>query len=134
MEQKKLIIRNPITKIGSLLAAYLFLVLSIIVTVATLLSNTINSYPNSGSTLNAYTAGITVLSCGVLYLAARFFRGTNEPDAPRPWWRTTSSKAWGILISALYSASAIAPILACGTLSTLFFYSAQHSLSPEPTV
>ncbi|MFB8187875.1 hypothetical protein ACFC14_01040 [Microbacterium sp. NPDC055988] len=35
-------------------------------------------------------------------VAARTFRGREESDAPRPWWKMTSTRAGGIVLSALF--------------------------------
>ncbi|MGO2643132.1 hypothetical protein [Brevibacterium aurantiacum] len=41
-------------------------------------------------------------------VAARTFRGADESDAPRPWWKMTSTRGSGILLSVLFLIQGIA--------------------------
>ncbi len=45
--------------------------------------------------------GVLALVAAVV-VAARTFRGAGESDAPRPWWKMTSTRGGGILLAVLF--------------------------------
>ena len=74
----------------------------------------------------ALTIGITtstgwgVLASGVSVLAfalvfARLFRGENESDGPRPWWRMTAYPPAGYVLAGWFLLQTVGAISAAGT-------------------
>ncbi len=47
-------------------------------------------------------AWATVALVAAVVVAARTFRGAGESHAPRPWWKMTSTRGSGILLTALF--------------------------------
>jgi drug/metabolite transporter (DMT)-like permease len=41
----------------------------------------------------------------VVVFCARCFRGPNESDAPRPWWKMTGAPVWAFTFAALFLVS-----------------------------
>lgn len=44
-------------------------------------------------------------SVALVVFCARTFRGPDESDAPRPWWKMTGSPVWAYTFSALFLVS-----------------------------
>lgn len=81
-------IKTPSTKVGYLLAVVVGITLTV-VPLATI------------SLELGFAWAVTALVAAVV-VAARTFRGTGESDAPRPWWKMTSTRGSGILLSVLF--------------------------------
>jgi hypothetical protein len=55
----------------------------------------------------------TAVSVGFLVFGIRAFRGPDELDLPRPWWRMTYSSRWGVALAIAFA------IFAAFTVSSL---------------
>ncbi|RKN67326.1 hypothetical protein D7252_06870 [Microbacterium sp. CGR2] len=44
-----------------------------------------------------------VAAIGLFALCARFFRGPQESDAPRPWWRVAATARASAILAALFA-------------------------------
>src|SRR3954454_14243375 len=99
-------VRNGATKAALIIAGYaLAVVVGITVEVST--------YPGWG-----VVAGCAVVLALVLILS-RLFRGENESDAPRPWWRMTAYPTAGYVLAVWFFVQAIGSASA-GMLTTGF--------------
>ncbi|MGM1017861.1 MAG: hypothetical protein ACQEW8_10025 [Actinomycetota bacterium] len=81
-------IRTPDAKIGYLLVV--------------VLGVTFTAVPLAVVSLELGFAWATVALLSAVAVAARTFRGAEESDAPRPWWKMTSTRGSGILLSVLF--------------------------------
>ncbi|KJQ55603.1 hypothetical protein [Microbacterium sp. SA39] len=81
-------IRTPSTKVGYLL----------IVAVGI----TLTAIPLAAISFELGFAWAVIALVAAVAVAARTFRGAGESDAPRPWWKMTSSRGSGILLSVLF--------------------------------
>lgn len=81
-------IREPAAKVGYLLVAVVGITLTVIPMTAVRFELGF-----------AWAVGCVVAA---VVVAARTFRGAAEADAPRPWWKMTSTRATGILLSAMF--------------------------------
>lgn len=70
-------------------------------------------------------AGVLIMVAGVAWLT-RSFRGGDESDAPREWWRMTASPAAGYVLSAWFLLQAIGTALtpASGAVTAAVFSAA----------
>ena len=53
-------------------------------------------------------AWATVALVAAVVVAARTFRGAGESDAPRPWWKMTSTRGSALLLSAFFLIQGVA--------------------------
>lgn len=81
-------IRRPSTKVGYLIVVVVGI--------------TLTAVPLAAISYELGFAGAAITLLAAVVVAARTFRGTGESDAPRPWWKATSSRGSGILLSALF--------------------------------
>lgn len=81
-------IRQPAAKIGY----------PLVVVVAI----TLTTIPLSAVSVELGFAWAVVTLLAAVLVAARTFRGAAESDAPRPWWKMTSTRGGGALLGALF--------------------------------
>lgn len=82
-------IRNGATKVTLVIAGY---------ALALLAGITVGVSTRSGWGV-VVSSGIILL---VVFVLTRLFRGENESDAPRPWWRTTARPTVGYVLAAWF--------------------------------
>ncbi|WP_223623993.1 hypothetical protein [Microbacterium sp. EST19A] len=87
-------IKTPSTKVGYLLAVVVGITITVI--------------PLAAISYELGFAWGAVALVAAVVVAARTFRGAGEPDAPRPWWKMTSTRGSGILLSVLFFVQGIA--------------------------
>lgn len=62
--------------------------------------------------LGLFTSGLgvqlptTAVSAAFLVFGVRAFRGPEESDRPRPWWRMTQGPAWGLILTLAFGSFA----------------------------
>lgn len=81
-------IKTPSTKVGYLVVVVMGLTLTVI--------------PLAAISYELGFAWAVIALVAAVVVAARTFRGVGESDAPRPWWKMTSSRGSGILLSVLF--------------------------------
>lgn len=81
-------IKTPSAKVGYLLVVIVGITLTVI--------------PLTPVSFGLGFAWATVAVVAAVVVAARTFRGVGESDAPRPWWKMTSTRGSGILLSVLF--------------------------------
>lgn len=90
-------IKTPAAKVGYLLVAVIAI--------------TLTAIPLTAINVTLGFAGAVILIVAAVVMAARTFRGAAEPDAPRPWWKMTSTRGSGILLSVLFFIQGVAASL-----------------------
>lgn len=81
-------IYTPVAKVGAVIVASLATVLVAV--------------PLTAVRVELGFAWVVVAVLSVVIWAARTFRGPGESDAARPWWRMTSTRGGGLLLSAAF--------------------------------
>ncbi len=81
-------IKTPAAKVGYLLVVVVVTTLTVI--------------PLGAVSFELGFAGATTVVLAAVVVAARTFRGATESDAPRAWWKMTSTRGSGILLSVLF--------------------------------
>lgn len=87
-------IKTPSTKVAYLLIVVVGITLTVI--------------PLAAISYELGFAWAVIALVAAVMVAARTFRGTGESDAPRPWWKMTSTRGSGILLSVLFFVQGIA--------------------------
>lgn len=83
-------IKTPSTKVGYLLIVVVGI--------------TLTAIPLAAISYELGFAWAVIALVAAVVVAARTFRGVGESDAPRPWWKMTSTRGSGILLSVLFFA------------------------------
>lgn len=128
-------VKTPTGKIGYLLIVAIVITLTVI--------------PLASFSLEVGFVWGLLLIVGAVIAAARTFRGPHEADAPRPWWKMTSTRWSGALLCVLFllqsvvafsgaAASSNAPLALTGgtvavLLATLYLNSAVRTGPVMPT-
>ncbi|MEZ0140238.1 hypothetical protein AB1285_15500 [Microbacterium sp. NRRL B-14842] len=81
-------IKTPTAKVGYLLVVIVGIVLTVV--------------PLTVLRFELGFVWATVVIVAAVVVAARTFRSPGESDAPRPWWKMTSTRGSGILLSAMF--------------------------------
>ncbi|MBT2495683.1 hypothetical protein HCX50_08195 [Microbacterium oxydans] len=85
--------------------------------VAVAIGLTLTTVPLAAVNLDlGFAWGVLALVAAVV-VAARTFRGAGESDAPRPWWKMTSTRGSGILLAALFFIQGVTTSVGVFTLS-----------------
>ncbi|MGZ0711336.1 hypothetical protein ACWPKO_23715 (plasmid) [Coraliomargarita sp. W4R53] len=87
-------IKEPTAKVGYLLVVVIGIMLTVI--------------PLAAISLEFGFAWAVASLLAAVIVAARTFRGATESDAPRPWWKMTSTRGSGIVLSALFFIQGVA--------------------------
>lgn len=81
-------IKEPSAKVGYLLVV--------------VVGVTLTTIPLSTVSFELGLAWAMACVIAAIVVAARTFRGATEPDSPRPWWKMTSARGSGGILSAMF--------------------------------
>ncbi|MGO4490192.1 hypothetical protein [Microbacterium sp. 2RAF4] len=87
-------IKTPAAKVGYLLVFVIGI--------------TLTAFPLAAISYELGFAWATVALVAAVVVAARTFRGAGESDAPRPWWKMTSTRGSALLLSAFFLIQGVA--------------------------